>query len=204
MRLSNPNVCDTNSFNYLEEHFNKEELKRLRNLCEIVEKAKEAIICYDFVSSIHKVHLILLDLNAYVHSTEYWKNMQNTNYVSKIFCTVFEFLRIVTILIKPILPDLSVNITKFIGSKDSNLNLNYCWFRINKNQFHDVYDEDALVKISNYENLNEFYDEINQREKGYFKVNLVYKDKIFINKVKVEKEAGNQKLNRNNNNKSKK
>ena len=199
MRLSNPKICDTNSFNYLEEPFSKEELNQLRNLCDLVENAKEAVLSYNFVSAIHKIHLILIDLNTYVHSTEYWKNLNNKNYVSKIFCTVLEFIRIVSILIKPILPDLSVNINKFIGGNDTNMNLNYCWFRINKSHISLIYEEDDISNIFDDKNLREFYNEINQREKGYFKIDLAHKDKIFINKVKVQKEAGNQRPNKNHN-----
>lgn len=203
MRLSNPKVCDTNSFNYLREPLTKQELAQLRNLCELVEKSKEAVLSYDFVSAIHKIHLILIDLNTYVHSTEYWKNLNNENYVSKIFCTVFEFIRIVSILIKPILPELSVSINKFIGRDDKYINLNYCWFRINKSQIFEIYDEDAISGVLAGEEIGEFYNEINQREKGYFKIDLDYKDKIFINKVKVEKESVNQRQNKNNNNNKK-
>lgn len=198
MRLSNPKVCDTNSFNLLEEPFSKVELEQIRNLCDLVEKAKEAIISYDFVSAIHKVHLILIDLNVYVHSTEYWKNLNNKNYVSKIFCTVFEFIRIVSILIKPILPELSDNINKFIGNHDTKINLNYCWFRIMRNQINEIYEDETISNLLEDINLSEFYNEINQREKGYFKVDQAHKHKIFINKVKVEKENPNQKQNKNN------
>lgn len=204
MRLSNPKVCDTNFFNYLEEPFTKEEMERIKNLCEIVEKAKEAVLSYDFISLIHKMHLLLIDLNTYVHSTEYWKNLQNKNYVSKIFCTVFEFIRIVSVLIKPILPELSLNITSFIGSDYSRVNLNYCWFRINENQFIDIYDQDSLTKIKECSNLKLFFDEINIREIGYFNVDQTFKDKIFINKVRIEKEADKKKQSKNNNKRVKK
>ncbi len=188
----------------IEEPFTEYELNKLKSLCETVEKAKEKILEYDFVSATHKIHLILMDLNAYVHSTEYWKNLQNKYYVSKIFCIVFEFIRIVSILLKPYLPDLCISINKFIGNEISKMKLNYCFFRIGNNQISEIYDEFTICYISSIQELKEFNLQIHDKDKGYYRIDLDYKQKIFINKVKLEKEVENKNSNRNNNKKNKK
>lgn len=197
MRLSNPSVCNTNIYKSLDEPFNKEELEKLRFLCEMIEKAKEAILSYDFISATQKIHLILIELNAYVHSTQFWKNLNNKNYVSKIFCVVFEILRIVSILMKPFLSELSININKFIGNNENRINLTYCWFRINFDQILEIYEEKQVMNILSNNDLKDFYNEIYCKEKGYFNIDLKYKEKIFIRKVKDESETNKKNLDKN-------
>lgn len=199
--MSNPKVCDTNCFNIIEEQFSEDELQKIRSYSALIEDSKAALLQYDFVSATHKIHLLLIELNTLVHSTEYWKNLSNKNYVSKIFCIVIEYVRQVAILMNPFLPELSLNLAKFMGFDDSKMFLKFCFFRINNQQMREIYDNETIDFINSNSDLKEFLNEVNNSDKGYFKIHLSYKEKIFITKVKQEIETNSSGTNNRNNSK---
>lgn len=185
LRISNPRVCDTNKFNIVEK-FSDDHLKFIKNNCILIESAKDFLLKYDFVAASHKIHLVLLELNCLVHSTEYWKHLNDKDYVSSIFCLVFEFIRIVTILLKPYLPEYIKDLNKFLGFLEDKIMIKYSFFRLNNKQIDQIYDAESLNVIKNNKEIKNFLNEVEDVENGYYKLKLDLKEKIFINKVKIE------------------
>ena len=172
-------------------------MEKIKNYLNLIEKAKESLVNYDFISCTHKIHLVLLELNTLIHSTEYWKNVENKKYCEKIFCVTIECIRIISILLRPFLPELSLNISNYIGFSEEYLMLKYSFFRFPKRNLEEIYHDDTILEINENEDLKNFNNLVD--EKGYFLIDYELKDKIFINKVKEDKTKD-----RNNNNNNKK
>ncbi len=138
---------------------------------ELINSAKLDIFNFDFIACIHKVHLVLINLNNYVHSSEFWKKIDQRDELTQLACFTYEFIRIVTILYKPILPQLMSNINKYIGIDEADITFTNTNFR--------------LLDTDNITNANIRYsDQFNAKE-GYFKINTTYKNLIFVNKKKI-------------------
>jgi methionyl-tRNA synthetase len=200
LRISNTKICDTNKFNKITVILNEEDLHKIRNYINLIEKAKESLVNYDFISCTHKIHLVLLELNTLIHSTEYWKNVNNIQYCEKIFCVTIECIRIISILLRPFLPELSLSISNYIGFSEDYLMLKYSFFRFSKENIKEIYHDETILEIFDDEKLREFNEIINV--KGYFFLNYDQKDKIFISKVKEIKSNSKSKSKSNSNSNS--
>ena len=133
----------------------------------LINSAKKSLVEFDFIASIHKIHLVLINLNNQLHLSEFWKKHSDREELEQLICFTYEFTRIVTILYKPILPELMIDVNKFIGNNENNIKLDKCFFRMN-----------------NTDDFNELTDELFNKgiKDGYFKIDITYKEKIFINK----------------------
>jgi methionyl-tRNA synthetase len=138
---------------------------------DLINSAKADLINFDFIACIHKLHLVLINLNNHVHSSEFWKKADEKEEIIQLACFTYEFVRIVSILYKPILPQLMSNINKFIGIDETNVNLNNTNFRL--------LNDDNNTKLGTSPKL---FDQ-NAKE-GYFKIDMSYKNLIFVNKKK--------------------
>jgi methionyl-tRNA synthetase len=139
---------------------------------ELINSAKSDLKDYNFVACIHKVHLVLINLNNHVHETEFWKKSNQKEDIIQLACFTYEIIRIVTILYKPILPTLMSNINKYIGIDESSISFANTDFRL--------FDAENIHK-SGIAYMNEY----NQTaQDGYFKIETCYKNLIFVNKKK--------------------
>ncbi len=128
---------------------------------DLINSAKSDLINFDFIACIHKVHLVLLNLNNHVHNSEFWKKTDQKDEIKQLACFTYELIRIITILYKPILPKMMSNINKYIGIDESKMNL-----------------ENAIFRFSD-KNVNS-----NNLKHAYFNINTSYKNLIFVIKKK--------------------
>lgn len=173
LRLSNEKIVDFNRYNYVE-HFNEEFQIFIGQNLIFLNKAIINLKNYDFIGAAAQLHLLLLNLNTLVHKVEFWKDKENKVKLSNLGCTVFEFVRIISILFKPFLPELMVNLHKYIGLNQNDMKLKNCKFRIKQ------LTEDKINKLNSKE-ISEILD-FDFEEKTYFDLKRDYKNTIFVQK----------------------
>jgi methionyl-tRNA synthetase len=171
LRLSNSKIIEINKFNKFD-IWDEEYSSKINENIQIVEEAKTLLLEYNFTPAAGKIHQLLSNLNHLIHSSEFWKKLDDEEYIKKISCFTFEFLRISTILLTPYLPELMKNVSYFIGIKPYYLNFKFCFFR----DLSSISDNMIDLQLINFKEM--------AREFGYFRVDLNYKSKIFIPKMK--------------------
>jgi methionyl-tRNA synthetase len=139
---------------------------------ELINSAKADLIEFNFIACIHKVHLVLINLNNHVHATEFWKKSDQKEDIIQLACFTYEFIRIVAILYKPILPTLMSNINKYIGIDQSKINFANTDFRLLDTE--NVEKSGIACNTQHNQTAND----------GYFNINTNYKNLIFVNKKK--------------------
>jgi methionyl-tRNA synthetase len=141
----------------------------------IINSARNGLLTHDFIATIHKVHLVLFNLNNFVHSSEFWKKNYIQDELAQLCCYVYEFLRIISIMYRPILPKLMLNINKYIGVDENKVLLCNSYFRLtNEENINEVYSEFKLPE--KFKQFNE------ESKNGYFQIYPEYKELIFIKK----------------------
>lgn len=94
--------------------------KKLQELKKAVDLHFESMVIdnsmYDYSLICHKIHLILLDLNKLIQDSAIWK-MTDKSEVREFVIFTIECIRIISIFLYPILPELSVNIHTVLGLK---------------------------------------------------------------------------------------
>jgi methionyl-tRNA synthetase len=168
LRLTNNKIIDINNFNTIEKFSEESQIKIKENLVH-VNNAINELNNFNFIQAAHQVHLILLNLNNLIQTSEFWKKTEDKEYIREIACFSFEFIRIISILFYPFLPELMGNVNRYIGIEDKFINFKYCFFR-------------GINNESNDPEVLHFNSKVND---GYFKVDLSYKNKIFVNKIKI-------------------
>jgi methionyl-tRNA synthetase len=170
LRLTNNKIIDINNYNKIEKFSEENQIKIKENLVHVNNAICE-LNNFNFIQAAHQIHLILLNLNNLIQTSEFWKKTEDIEYIKEIACFSFEFIRIISILFYPYLPELMGYVNKYIGVDDKFIKFKYCFFRgINI----DIYSKNP--------ELREFNSII---KNGYFKVDLSYKNKIFVNKIKI-------------------
>lgn len=157
MRISNRRlfcINDYNTKNGFEFSVLKNEINPImNNVIEIINKKiintnkinneteTTAYQLFDFNLLSHYTHLILIDLNKFIHSIEPWNVSNNINNnietdinkqkLKEILVFIIETMRICSIILYPIVPDLTVNFHKLIGV-DLNLSVSNIRYFIDK------------------------------------------------------------------------
>lgn len=155
MRLTNVKIFDVNKYNYCD-HFSKANQDLINELSALNEEVKSHLMNFNFISAAHQINMILLQLNNLVHSSEFWKHLDNEQLIREVSVITLEFCRIVTILYKPFIKEISDVIYEFIGHDLKEISFKYCHFR-------------------QYETIN--------KETGYFKIDYPKRSKIFLKKL---------------------
>ncbi len=95
-----------------------EKLNGLRSCCdELYEK-------FSFYEGIHKIMSVLRDMNLLVQETKPWilvkdKNEKSLNELKKLFYLSFETLRICSILLNPIIPNITKKSLSYLGVSEN-------------------------------------------------------------------------------------
>ena len=148
--------------------------ERIDNNMKIVFEIQTFLDKYDFITASIKVHLLLLELNNFVHLSQFWLKKDDKKYLEEILCFTLEFVRLASILLKPFLPELMENIHQFLGIETDKMKIDYCYFR------RESFDKVTSNKSFAYN--KEFND--NLKTHGYFKIDLSKKESIFVTKNK--------------------
>jgi methionyl-tRNA synthetase len=174
LRLTNNKIINMNNFNKIEK-FSDSMLEKIKDNLIHVNNAIIDLNNFNFIQAAHQVHLILLNLNNLIQNSEFWKKTDDTEYIKELACFSIEFIRIISILFHPFLPELMGNVNRYFGIDNNFAKFKYCFFR-------GVAIE-GVNKISlNDPQLNDFN---NMVKDGYFNVDISYKEKIFVNKIKI-------------------
>ena len=184
--------------------------ERILNNMKMVLEIQRFLNKYDFITASIKIHLLLLELNNFVHMTQFWLKADEKKFLAEITCFTLEFLRLTSILLKPFLPELMINIHRFLGLDEKDMKINNCFFRMNNldllNQLQKDLNRDLNNDLSkdlqkdvvkdvdridqNIDDSNCFIYEFNKNFNsqlslnGYFNININMKDLIFIKKSK--------------------
>lgn len=173
LRLSTNKIIEINKFNKIDT-FDEEFETRIKENMVFVESAKLELLNYNFIQAAHYIHLILLNLNNVVTTSEFWKKTDNHRLINQIACFSLEFLRIVSILYSPFLPELMGNVSRYLGiDPDIYTKFKFCVFRGVKIGDVNLQDEEEIIKFNTL-----------AVNKGYYNIDYSFKSKIFINKVK--------------------
>jgi methionyl-tRNA synthetase len=156
--------------------FNNEYIQKIKENMSLINSARADLINNDFTTATYKVHLVLINLNNFVHASEFWKKQMSKDELSQLSCYVYEFIRIATILYRPLLPQLMININKFIGIGEDKVFLDFSYFRL-------ADEENKKQVYSDEFNLSDDFQKFNEESKsGYFNIDMKFKEIIFINK----------------------
>jgi len=175
LRVTNAKVMGSlESLNSMDEWSDEYKTKIDYNM-DLVSETLRFLEKYDFMTASQKIHLILLELNNLVHSSKFWLRIEDKKFLSEVVCFTLEFIRITSILLKPFLPDLMINIHKFLGVDPNNMKIDCCFFRM-KNSFQSgKLINDKLLKYNmDFNNV--------LKEHGYFKIDFGMKNVIFVTK----------------------
>jgi methionyl-tRNA synthetase len=182
IRLSNSNIVDFNKLNTVED-FTKEFEEKIEENIIHVNNAKQDLCDYNFVNAAQNVHNILLNLNNIVHNSEFWKRSGEDEYLRQLGCFIIEFIRIISVLFYPYLPELMGNVHKFIGVEEKYIKLKFCFFRMKvDSQKIDNLKKNSINRSNNDREIMEF-NNLSETH-GYFRIDQNIKNRIFINKVK--------------------
>lgn len=177
--MTNTKLIQINDFNKVKK-FDEGFIQKIKDNLVHATGARNDLIKYDFVGTSHKVHLILISLNNIIHTTEFWKRTDENEFLVQLSCFILEWVRVISILLKPILPELMSNLSKFVGYDSEEIKMKNAYFRLtDKENIKHVYSDVESNIISNDAFNNAVLD------RGYFNVNINYKEKIFIEKKKL-------------------
>ena len=107
----------------IEAYLNEDDKKLIEKLDNLRVVCNNHYESFDYYEVIHKVMGVLRDLNLLVHETKPWvlvKDEKKLNELNKIFFLTFECLRISSILLNPIVPNLTNKLLDYLNA-DSNL-----------------------------------------------------------------------------------